>query len=139
MNRAALPLVLVLAGSAPAHAQATKFDGAWNVTMVCPPHDDRDDDAKGYTHRFPGAVANGELTATHGKEGEPGWHFLRGRIRSDGDATLRLDGIVNNPRYAINDAARGKQYSYRIKAHFEASSGAGQRLTGRVCEFAFTR
>jgi hypothetical protein len=139
MNRLALALVLALASSPAAHAQATRFDGAWNVTMVCPPHDGRDDDAKGYTHRFPAEVANGELAATHGKQGEPGWHFLRGRIKDDGDATLRLDGIVNDPRYAIHDAARGKQYSYRVKAHFEKSSGSGQRLTGRVCEFTFVR
>lgn len=106
--------------------------------MVCPPHDD-DDEARGYTHRFPGQVVDREFSATHGKEGEPGWHFLRGRINAKGNATLRLDGIVNNPKYAINDAARGKQYSYRVKAHFDETSGVGQRLTGRVCEFTFTR
>jgi len=84
-------------------------------------------------------VIDGQLAATHRKEGEPGWHFLHGRIRPDGDAALRLDGIVNNPRYAINDAPRGKPYSYRVKAHFDEASGSGQRLTGRICEFRFTR
>ena len=59
------------------------------------------------------------MRGTHGKEGEPGWHFLHGKINDDGRATLRLDGIVNNPRFAINDAQRGKKYSYRIKAQFE--------------------
>lgn len=54
-------------------------------------------------------------------------------------ATWRLDGIVNNPRYAINEAERGKAYTYRIKAQFEPDAGSGQRLTGRACEFKFTR
>ncbi|MEP6873339.1 MAG: hypothetical protein ABI887_03170 [Burkholderiales bacterium] len=137
MNRLLL-LFAALVCSSSAYSQATKFEGAWNVTMVCPPHND-DDEAKGYTHRFRGEVAGGEFSATHGQEGEPGWHFLRGQIKASGNATLRLDGIVNNPRYAINDAPRGKQYSYRVKAHFDETSGSGQRLTGRVCEFTFSR
>jgi len=139
MNRLLLLLALSPLLCPLAHAQATKYDGAWNITMTCPPHNEDDDDAKGYTHRFAGQVANGELSATHGKEAEPGWHFLHGRIRGDGNATLRLEGVVNNPKYAINDAPKGKPYSYRVKAHFEESSGSGQRLTGRVCEFKFNR
>lgn len=122
-----------------AHAQAQPWDGAWTVTLTCPPHSDADDDAKGYTHRFPATVRDGELDAVHGREGEPGWHHLHGRIRRDGSAGLRLDGIVNNPRYAINDAPRGKAYSYRVKAQFGADAGSGERLTGRACAFAFSR
>ena len=52
---------------------------------------------------------------------------------------LRLDGMVNNPKYAINEAPRGKLYSYRVNAHFEENTGVGQRLTGRACEFQFAR
>ena len=104
--------------------------------MTCPPHNAEDDDAKGYTHRFPAEVQKSRIRGTHGKEGEPGWHHIHGKIDEDGTATLRLDGIVNNPKYAINEAQRGKEYSYRIKAKFEASSGVGQRLTGRLCEFS---
>ena len=128
---------IVLTGASAAFAQQTKFDGAWNVTMTCPPHNAAGDDAKGYTHRFPAEVQKGRIRGTHGKEGAPGWHFLHGKINEDGSATLRLDGIVNNPAYAIKDAERGKEYTYRIKAQFDASSGIGQRLTGRVCEFEF--
>jgi hypothetical protein len=118
--------------------QATPFDGHWNITMVCPPHND-DDEAKGYTHRFPAEVVNGQLHATHGTEGEPGWHLLTGPIADDGSATLRLEGIVNNPNYAINKAQRGHAYKYRVRAQFDKSSGTGQRLTGRTCTFAFKR
>lgn len=122
-----------------AHAQSTKFDGAWSVTLICPAHSSADDDARGYTHRFPAEVRNGRLSGTHGKEGEPGWHFLHGTIAEDGSAALRLDGVVNNPKYAINDAPRGKPYTYSVRAQFEVSSGTGRRLTGRECEFRFAR
>jgi hypothetical protein len=138
--RAACALALALCATSAAQAQEdARFDGAWNVTLSCPPHSADDDDAKGYTHRFPAEVRKGRLRGTHGTLGEPGWHDLHGRIHEDGSATLRLDGIVNNPKYAINDAQRGKEYSYRIKAQFEAASGVGQRLTGRVCTFKFER
>jgi hypothetical protein len=30
------------------------------------------------------------------------------KIQDDGSAKLRLDGMVNNPKYAINDAQRGR-------------------------------
>jgi hypothetical protein len=139
MNRPLLLLALSASVGFSAHAQTTRYDGAWKVTMTCPPHNGEDDEAKGYTHRFTGQIVNGELSATHGKETEPGWHFLHGQVKSDGDANLRLEGVVNNPKYAINDAPMGKQYSYRVKAHFDETSGSGQRLTGRVCEFKFAR
>jgi hypothetical protein len=129
---------LMLSAPLTVRAAPTPFDGAWNVTLRCPPHND-DDDTRGYTHRFPVQVVDGELRGTHGAEGEPGWHLLVGRIASDGSAKLRLDGVVNNPDYAINKAQRGKTYSYRVRAQFTESSGSGERLTGRVCEFRFVR
>jgi hypothetical protein len=132
-------IALSLLAAVPATAQQATFDGTWNVTMTCPAHNAEDDDAKGYTHRFAAQVEKSRIRGAHGKEGEPGWHLLQGKINDDGTATLRLDGVVNNPKYAINDAQRGKEYSYRVKARFEANSGVGQRLTGRVCEFTFTR
>ena len=140
--RLLVPLVVALADTTalaqPAPASST-FDGAWNVTMTCPPHNEEDDDAKGYTHRYTGQVTAGELRAVHGTDGEPGWHLLRGRIGDDGNAALRLEGVVSNARYAINGAERGKRYSYRVKAHFDGSSGTGERLTGRTCTFVFKR
>jgi hypothetical protein len=133
-----LAFACVVSAQALAAEPATKFDGAWNVALVCPPHSG-DEDAKGYTHRFPAEVTNSRLRAVHGAEGEPGWHLLTGTIAEDGSATLRLEGIVNNPKYAINGAQQGKAYQYRVKARFEPSSGSGERLTGRACHFAFAR
>jgi hypothetical protein len=121
-----------------AHAQTTTFDGAWDVTLTCPPHNDGEG-TKGYTHFFPADVKNGELRAVYGKEGEPGWQFLHGKISPDGTATLTLDGIVNSPEHAIGRSSKGKPFSYKVRARFEQSSGTGQRLSGRVCEFRFAR
>lgn len=134
-------ITLVAAWGTEVHAQTppTPFDGSWNVVLTCAPHNSKDDDAKGYTHRFPAEVRVGRFRGIHGEEGEPGWHYLHGKINSDGSATLRLDGIVNNPNYAINGAQRGKEYSYRVKAQFEPGGGTGERLTGRPCEFKFVR
>ena len=140
MRLTSFALAVMLASAAQAQAQGDdKFDGAWNVTLTCPANSADDDDARGYTHHFPAEVRKSLIRGTHKAEGEPGWHFLHGRIHEDGSATLHLDGIVNNPRYAINNAQRGKAYTYRIEAQFEATKGTGQRLTGRVCEFTFTR
>jgi hypothetical protein len=137
--RIALAFAAALGAPALAGAQApATFDGAWNVTLACPPHSG-DDDAKGYTHRFPGQVTNGEMRAVHGSEGEPGWHLVTGRIAADGSATLQVDGVVNNEKYAINHAQRGKAYKYKVKAQFDAAQGSGERLTGRACHFTFTR
>ncbi len=116
----------------------TAFDGRWEVTLTCPPHHE-DDDAKGYVHRFPAEIRNGMLRGVHGTEGQPSWHLLAGKISSDGDAELTLQGIVNNPSYAVNNAHRGKPYSYRVRATFEGSGGSGQRIGKRKCSFRFDR
>ncbi len=141
MLRVAAAIVLFAAShglASAADGDASPYDGKWNVTLTCPPlHDD--EDAKGYVHRFPGEIRSGVLSATHGKEGEPGWHFLSGPIGGDGTAELTLHGLVNNPEYAIHHAQRGKPYVYRVRARFEGSSGVGRRIGKRQCEFLFQR
>ena len=138
-----LPQILlafaVITAQAIASEQPSKFDGSWNVTLACPPHNEEDRVVNGYTHRFPGKITNGQLRAVHGTEGQPNWHLLTGTIAADGTATLLLEGIVGNPDGAINRAPRGRPYKYSVQAQFEPSSGAGERLTGRICHFTFSR
>ncbi len=121
-----------------ADGDASPFDGMWSVTLTCPPHNE-DEDAKGYVHQFPAEVKAGVIHGTHGTEGEPGWHFLSGPIGKDGSASLTLQGIVSNADYSVNHAYRGKPYVYRVRAKFEPTSGTGQRMGKRKCEFRFRR
>ncbi|WP_143684449.1 hypothetical protein [Variovorax sp. KK3] len=142
--RALVHMLACLALAAPSVSWAANegtqgFDGRWNVTLTCPPHNDDDDGAKGYVHRFPAEVRDGMLRGTHGTEGEPSFHLLTGNIAPDGSAALRLEGIINNPAYAVNNAQRGKPYSYRVRANFEGTSGTGQRVGKRKCDFSFRR
>ncbi|MET0540435.1 MAG: hypothetical protein ABWZ88_01645 [Variovorax sp.] len=122
-----------------ADAPGTPFDGAWTVMLRCPPHDEGDDDAKGYVHEFPAEIRQGVFRGVHGTEGQPSWHLLTGTVPADGVTTLKLEGIVSNPAYAINGAARGKAYSYRVRARFGADGGTGERLGKRRCDFLFRR
>jgi hypothetical protein len=119
-------------------SQANPFDGKWKVVQHCPPRDGVDG-AKGYTHYFDVEVINGELRGAQGTPGEPGSFELRGTVAPDGTAALRRSGLVSNSDYAINQAPRGKAYSFRVNAKFEGAAGIGQRMSGRPCEFRFSR
>lgn len=118
---------------------AAPFDGQWQVVLTCPPHHEDDDGAKGYVHRFPAEIKNGVLRGTYGTEGQPSYHLLAGTIAPDGKADLKLDGIVSRPDHAVNNAWRGKPYSYKVRAKFETGSGTGTRVGRRKCDFAFSR
>ena len=50
MLRALLTGLLLLANSHGAMAHASRFDGAWNVVLSCPPQKQENDDANGYTN-----------------------------------------------------------------------------------------
>ena len=139
--KAAFATSLLLMATLPALAAGepgNAFDGRWDVTLTCPPHNG-DEDAKGYTHRFPAVVANGAFRGTHGSEGEPSWHLLTGTIGADGSAAMKLEGIVNNPDYSVGHAYRGKPYTYRVRAKFEATNGSGERIGKRKCDFRLKR
>ena len=134
----AIPFAVGLAPAAAAGGAAGAFDGRWEITLTCPPHHE-DDDAKGYVHRFPAEIRDNVLRGVHGTEGPPSWHLLSGTIAPDGSASLRLDGIVNNPDYAVDSASRGKAYSERVQAVFLPDGGMGQRVGKRKCDFRFVR
>ena len=97
------------------------------------------DGAKGYTQYYDVEVVNGELRGAQGTPGEPGSFELRGTIAADGTAALRRNGLVSNTEFAINQAPRGKAYSFRVNAKFQGTTGIGQRMSGRPCEFKFSR
>ena len=118
----------------------TAFDGLWEVTLVCPPHNE-EDDAKGYTRHFPAEIKNGVFRGLYGTEGQQGSHLLTGTLAPDGKAMLKLDGVISRADYSINQAQAGKAHTYRVRAQFAAAtgSGSGQRMGQRKCDFLFAR
>lgn len=134
-----LMLAALAASAAPACASDShEFDGQWTVTLTCPPFDD-DDEARGYKHEFTAEVKSSELRGVRGAEGEPGWHLLTGRIAEDGRARLKLQGVVSKAAFAVNNARRGKPYSYGVRARFVGASGKGERVGKRPCDFMFVK
>jgi hypothetical protein len=130
-------LLLALAPGRDAAAQTTEFDGFWDVTLTCPPFNEEDDEANGYVHKWQAEIKNGALRGVYGTIGHAGYHLLTGTVAANGRADLKLEGIVSSPGHAINNAYRGKPYSYKVRADFEPAKGTGRRIGKRNCDFAF--
>lgn len=64
---------------------ATPFNGQWQVVLICPPHHEDDDGAKGYVHRFPAEIKDSIIRGLYGTEGQPSYHLLTGTIAPDGN------------------------------------------------------
>jgi hypothetical protein len=77
--------------------------------------------------------------------GEPGSLLIEGKITDSGSAELSATGIVADRKHARGVLARkGGDYSYNIKAEFEATEGTGTReaglgIVGRPSRFEFTK
>jgi hypothetical protein len=115
---------------------AGSFDGDWSVSLTCAP---TPDGAYSYNYQFPAQVKDNVLHGEHGKENAGGWLALDGTIGADGSAKLRANGLSNAPVFAVGHVDRLTPYSYEVDAHFDASSGTGSRLTGRRCDFVFSK
>ncbi|CAN5854918.1 hypothetical protein BH11PSE13_BH11PSE13_11630 [soil metagenome] len=138
MRALTITALVLLATTLQAAAQNKSFDGNWRSTLTCPPTS-QSDGAKGYEYVLSTRITDGLLRATRGTEGEPGWQYLHGQIEADGSASLVLDGIVNLQEYAIGKSPKGKSFTYPVTAKFTPTSGVGQRMTGRACNFVFVR
>ena len=112
-----------------------RFDGNWNVTLVCP----TDKTAQGYTYHFAAQVKNGVLHGENGTTGKPGWVALDGSIQADGNATLNANGITNVPRFSAYQVQTGTPYTYSVNAHFDGSRGNGRRVELRACTLTFVK
>jgi class 3 adenylate cyclase len=123
---------------APAGAtgNAARFDGNWNVTIVCAT---TADGALGYTLEFIAQVKDGVLRGEQGIEGSPSWLRLEGQIQPDGSARLDARGITGNPKYNVKGVAKGVPYGYRVAARFEGTRGTGNRLELRPCDLRFAK
>ena len=119
-----------------ATASAVRFDGKWNVAIVCA---GTPDGALGYKAGLVAQVKDGFLRGDQGVEGNPNWLRLEGQIQSDGSATLSATGLTGDPKYSIKGAAEGSRVGYHVAARFEGSTGTGKRLELRACDLRFTK
>ncbi|HEY5105823.1 MAG TPA: hypothetical protein VII73_03510 [Caulobacteraceae bacterium] len=117
-------------------ADAGRFDGKWDVTLVCP---GSPDGALLFTFAFSANVENGRLHGENGVAGQPGWMVLDGPIQPDGAAALDARGLTGSAPYNVNQTGRGVAYHHAVTAHFETTRGAGYWVTTRTCDFTFTR
>lgn len=106
-------------GPAAAPSRASRFDGAWEVTIDCPAADTSA--AKGYRSRFPATVRDGVLVGQHLEEGAPGSLRLEGVIPSDGQARLTGRGRTAGAEYSVKHVEPGTPFSYGVAARFEDS------------------
>ncbi len=127
--------LLIAAAAAGEERPSPKFDGDWNTTLIC--LNDEKSGARAYKFFFVAEVKDGVFLGKYGNEGNPGSMTLTGPILADGSALLEARGLVGNSENASNRGARGTPYSWQVKAQFEETKGAGQRVTGRRCEVEF--
>jgi hypothetical protein len=152
LMRFALPVLILLCATSVAVAQqpkiappvaepsmttgAGRFDGTWEVTLICPTHTDG---ALGYTYRFFAQVKDGFLRGQHGTEGRPGWLTLDGGIQPDGSAQIEARGLTGDPNYSVDRVPKTTPYRYHATARFDGSRGAGSRVETRICNLSFVK
>jgi len=126
------------ASRAPASAAVpggARYDGAWNVTIVCAPSEG----ASGYKVEFDAQVKDNFLRGERGVEGKHSSLRLQGAIQPDGSATLDAKGLTGDPKYNVKGVAQGMPVAYHVAAHFDSNRGTGRRLELRPCDVHFAK
>jgi len=118
----------------------TKYDGNWTTSLACEAHGQ----TEAYKWEFPSVIADGKYRGQHGEPGGPGYLVIEGKIAADGSAKLSAKGTVTKNNAHGVSATKGNNYSYDIKAHFDADKGSGTRnegagILGRPCTFDFVK
>lgn len=116
-----------------------RFDGLWNVDLVCP----SEGVAGGYTFHFPAQISHGVIHGEYGTLGEPASLLIEGQIDEKGVGLLKAAGRTGrreNNIQSFKTADPGTPYKYPIMAKFEDSVGTGSRADGlRTCNYTFRR
>jgi TolB-like protein len=131
--------VEILLGKKPgtaASSDAGRFDGTWDVTLVCPRHTDG---ALGYSYQFVAQVKDGVFHGQYGTTGIAPFVVLDGEINPNGSAIISANGLTGDPKYNVNRTQKNISYSYHIDASFAGSRGTGKRIETRICDLTFVK
>jgi hypothetical protein len=135
--RAVAVATLVLGTNAAAQPSndMRRFDGTWDVSLVCP----ASADGQGYHFVFPATVTDGHLHGQHGTPHQADSLTYEGMIQPDGSATISANGLTGDVRYNVGGGPQGMPYGYHVTAQFEATHGHGKRTDLRPCDVDFVR
>jgi hypothetical protein len=128
-------LALVTNAAAQPAGDARRFNGAWEVTLVCSMWEG----ALGYTNVFLATVTDGHLHGQFGEQKQPGSLTYEGTIQPDGRASIIANGVTGSPNFNLGQVPQGQAYGYHVTAQFEGSHGHGTRTQMRPCEVDFVR
>ncbi|MGA9585570.1 MAG: hypothetical protein WBQ95_09595 [Terracidiphilus sp.] len=73
-----------------------KFDGNWVTKMECPPKGN----TQGYMWVIQSSIENSNFHGEHGTASQGGYLLIEGKIKEDGSAKLKANGIVASRKYA---------------------------------------
>lgn len=117
-------------------AFAETFDGQWSVLQVC---ETSPEGARGYKWAYPATVTDGYFVGQYRQEGQSPSMSLKGMIKADGSATLTARGISGDSDHNVKFAPAQTPINFDVRAKFSGKTGTGERHTGRVCTFTFTK
>jgi len=116
--------------------QTVRFDGKWQTTVSC----DASRGGLGYSYQFISEVKDGNFNGLHGTEGQPGFLRIMGTIHDDGDGRFYANGMTGSKEFVPGtDTAKGTEFGYHIRAHFDQRHGDGTRVEGRPCTIEFEK
>jgi hypothetical protein len=128
--------LVFLCSLASLRAQAESFDGAWSVLEVC---DASREGARGYKWTYLATVKNGYFAGQYRQEGQSPSMSLKGKIQPDGSAKLIAHGISGDSDHNVKFAPAQSPINFEVRASFTGKAGTGERTSGRVCKFTFTK
>jgi hypothetical protein len=84
-------------------------------------------------------LRDGYFVGQYRQEGQSPSMSLKGAIKPDGSANLVARGISGDSDHNIKFAPAQTPINFEVRANFTGKGGIGERLTGRVCKFTFTK
>ena len=129
-------VILFLCSLLPLQAYAEAFDGTWSVLEVC---ESSPEGARGYKWTYPATVKDGYFVGQYRQAGQSPSMSLKGIIKPDGSASLIAHGISDDSDHNIKFAPAQTPINFEVRANFTGRTGTGERLTGRVGKFTFTK